>query len=98
MQLEDAAAESGLVDIQRRADVAEEHSRQLEDRCAMLQSEVDRLKEAEETLSDALATAERGRREDARAREDANESFLRMRQQVERLTDELQRYAIEHGG
>lgn len=91
MQLEEAATASGIEDLQRRCEVAEDRVEHLEELNANLRAEVEQLKESSESTQDQIVALERGRREDARLREDANDTIMKQKQTIDRLNDELQR-------
>lgn len=74
-----------------RAEVAELRVRDLEARNERLLEENERSRDTLEALQDRLARSDREAREHARGREDAVDSVARLKQQLDRATDELQR-------
>ncbi|RYG55982.1 hypothetical protein EON66_03995 [archaeon] len=91
VQLEAGATEYYVSELRVRATDAENKLEELSRRHAALETEFETMREAKEAAQDRAAESERYRREEQRAKEEALDANTKMRAQIERLTDELNR-------
>jgi predicted RNase H-like nuclease (RuvC/YqgF family) len=75
-----------------RAELAEQRVRDLEARCERLQLDNDSARDLLDEYQDRVAKAEREAKEHARKREEVSDSEARLKQLLDRATDDLQRY------
>ena len=76
----------------RRAEVAEERAGRLEDRNQQLLNDVERLRSRLDAAEDTLSRQDRDLREALRLKDEADDLGLRLRRDLERTSDELQRW------
>lgn len=90
-QLQEYAAGSHVEELRHRAELAEDSYHKLELRNEQLVQELERYKDAHESLNDRYAELERALREETRYREDAADTAAKLKQQLDRTNDELQK-------
>ena len=87
-QLREATTQYGVDGYIRRAQLAEERAGRLEDKNEQLTTEAERLRSRLEAAENTLA-----RQEALRLKDEADDLGLRLRRDLERTADELQRCA-----
>ena len=92
-QLREATTQYGVDGYIRRAQLAEERAGRLEDKNEQLTTEAERLRSRQEAAENTLARQDRDLREALRLKDEADDLGLRLRRDLERTADELQRCA-----
>jgi len=90
-ELQDAAVDSGVAELQSRLELSEDRMRDVEARLHQSQNEADRYREHSEALEAQLAESDRQRRDEVRARDELADVAGKLRTQLDRVTDELAR-------